>query len=176
MRAVLLFSFLFGMFALLVSFWWALPVVVLLLLVFFLNKRGGKVSSSSLGASASERAAAVMAGDSSSSSTRASSSSALLAGVRVLELANTVAAPLACEVLAQWGAQVVKVEPHEGDMWRKFLKIMMPKDVRESVCFPPANFNKNSVIIDYSTAAGVQKIKELLKDCDVLVTNIRFDE
>jgi hypothetical protein len=39
-------------------------------------------------------------------------------------------------------------------MWRKFLSIVMPSHLRDSVCFSPANVNKNSIIIDYSKAEG----------------------
>ncbi len=60
-------------------------------------------------------------------------------------------------------------------MFRHFLSQMQPSSRRHSVCFDPINTNKNGIVLDYSKAAGIAHIKTLLKDCDVLVTNVRLD-
>jgi CoA:oxalate CoA-transferase len=82
---------------------------------------------------------------------------------------------MCCRILAEMGAEVIKVEPPEGDMWRKFMSEIQPGSYRDSACFSPANINKNSVVIDYRKAEGMKEIHKLLKECDILITNVRLD-
>ncbi|HZN28481.1 MAG TPA: CoA transferase, partial [Xanthobacteraceae bacterium] len=67
-----------------------------------------------------------------------------LAGIRVIELANFIAGPLAGTLLADMGADVVKVEPPQGDMGRATPPIRND----ESVSFVALNRNKRSLVLD----------------------------
>src|SRR5215831_9419446 len=67
-----------------------------------------------------------------------------LAGIRVIELANFIAGPLAGTLLADMGADVVKIEPPQGDMGRA----MPPLSNDESVSFVALNRNKRSLVLD----------------------------
>ena len=99
----------------------------------------------------------------------------VMSGIRVLEIADTVAGPMVGRVFADLGAEVFKVEPPKGDMWRNFIKTIQPASRRHSVVFDPVNTGKASIVIDYSTTEGIALIKQLLRDCDILVTNVRLD-
>lgn len=59
-------------------------------------------------------------------------------------------------------------------MWRDFVMLAQDSTRPHSACFDPANVGKASVVIDYSTAEGVTQLKRLLRDCDVLITNVRL--
>ena len=93
-----------------------------------------------------------------------------LAGVRVLELGNYIAAPTAGRLLADFGADVIKVErPHTGDElrnWRLF-------DGDTSMLYRTINRNKRSIVLDLKTDEGRQLVKELVPKCDVLIENFR---
>lgn len=97
-----------------------------------------------------------------------------LSGLRVLELANTMAAPNATKILAELGAEVIKVEPpNGGDNFRAFLNVIQPGR-EQSVVFDWVNAGKNSVALDYTTAEGLSSLKTLLRNADILVTNVRL--
>ena len=72
-----------------------------------------------------------------------------LAGIRVIELANFIAGPLAGTLLADMGADVIKIEPPQGDMGRA----MPPLTDGESVSFVALNRNKRSLVLDLKRAA-----------------------
>jgi crotonobetainyl-CoA:carnitine CoA-transferase CaiB-like acyl-CoA transferase len=96
----------------------------------------------------------------------------ILYGVRVLDLGTVVAAPGACRVLAELGAEVIKVEPLEGDSSRAtFLVFEQPR--AHGTLFEQANLNKDSVALDLRSADGAAQLRKLLASCDVLVTNMR---
>lgn len=93
-----------------------------------------------------------------------------LAGVRVLELGNFIAAPTATRLLADFGAEVIKVErPRKGDElrnWRLFAG-------ETSMLYRTVNRNKMSVELDLRSPAGLAAAKRLISTCDVLVENFR---
>ncbi|WP_110239261.1 CaiB/BaiF CoA transferase family protein [Nocardioides gilvus] len=97
-------------------------------------------------------------------------SSLPLAGVRVLELGNFIAAPTAARLLADFGAEVIKVErPRTGDElrnWRLFAG-------DTSMLYRTINRNKRSVELDLRTESGLRAAKALLAKCDVLIENFR---
>jgi crotonobetainyl-CoA:carnitine CoA-transferase CaiB-like acyl-CoA transferase len=97
-----------------------------------------------------------------------------LDGVRVVELGVWVAGPAAGGILADWGADVVKIEPPEGDPARMF-GTMLGGDVAFNPPFEMDNRSKRSIVIDVTKAAGIELAHELLADADVFVTNIRLD-
>ena len=99
-----------------------------------------------------------------------------LEGVRVVELGVWVAGPAAGGILADWGADVVKIEPPAGDPARTFGRMLgiAPTDRHHvSPPFQMDNRNKRSVVLDLTTPAGRDSARALLEDADVFVTNIR---
>jgi crotonobetainyl-CoA:carnitine CoA-transferase CaiB-like acyl-CoA transferase len=95
-----------------------------------------------------------------------------LDGVKVVELGVWVAGPAAAGILCDWGADVVKVEPPEGDPARGFTK-MLGGDLNSNPPFELDNRGKRSVVLDLATAEGRDAMLALLDDADVFVTNIR---
>ncbi len=102
-----------------------------------------------------------------------------LDGIKVLDLSRVLAGPWSTQILADFGADVFKVElPGKGDDTRQwgppFLK--MPDgsdDPQESAYYLCANRNKRSAAIDMSTPAGAALIKRLAEEADILVENFR---
>jgi crotonobetainyl-CoA:carnitine CoA-transferase CaiB-like acyl-CoA transferase len=94
-----------------------------------------------------------------------------LAGLRVIDFTHFLAGPVATMILADGGAEVVKIEdPARGDAFRHFL----PPDERlggEGVPFLWCNRNKKSVALDLKTDAGRDIALALVKDADVVVEN-----
>ncbi len=93
-------------------------------------------------------------------------------GVRVVELGVWVAGPAAGGILADWGADVVKIEPPAGDPARSF-QSMFGSDMGNNPVFELDNRSKRSVVIDLQTEAGRMLALELVDGADVFVTNIR---
>ena len=99
-----------------------------------------------------------------------------LEGVRVVELGVWVAGPAAGGILADWGADVVKIEPPGGDPARMFGRMLGigPQDRHHvSPPFEMDNRGKRSVVLDLTTEDGQARVRELLGDADVFLTNIR---
>ncbi|MEX3599311.1 CaiB/BaiF CoA transferase family protein [Kocuria carniphila] len=93
-----------------------------------------------------------------------------LAGVRVLELGNYIAAPTAGRLLADFGAEVIKVErPETGDELRNW---RLYKGTT-SMLFRTINRNKKSIVLDLRSEAGRDAVKALVKESDVLLENFR---
>ena len=97
-----------------------------------------------------------------------------LAGVRVVELGVWVAGPAAGGVLADWGAEVIKVEPPSGDPQRKIFGALGQKDQPAVPPFEIDNRGKKSVVIDLQREAGRSQMYALLETADVFVTNVRL--
>lgn len=102
----------------------------------------------------------------------------LLDGVRVLDLSRILAGPWATQVLADFGADVIKVErPGVGDDTRTwgppYLQDAEGRDTSESAYYLCANRGKRSVAIDFTTAEGQALLRELVMQCDVLVENYK---
>ncbi|MFI0820083.1 CaiB/BaiF CoA transferase family protein [Streptomyces sp. NPDC021098] len=93
-----------------------------------------------------------------------------LHGVRVLELGNYIAGPTAGRLLADFGAEVIKIErPHTGDELRNWR--LYAGDV--SMFFRTINRNKKSVVLDLKTDRGRTTVLELVRRCDVVIENFR---
>src|SRR5262250_1067192 len=95
--------------------------------------------------------------------------SRILEGIRVIDAANFIAGPVSTTIMADFGADVIKVEPPTGDVYR----------VR-GAGYPPSPYNypwivdnrtKRSVAIDLRTEDGQKLLHRLVCDVDVFVTN-----
>ena len=94
-----------------------------------------------------------------------------LAGVRVLDLSRVFAGPLCGMVLADFGAEVIKVEhPGRGDDTRDW---GMRIGKTETTYYNSMNRNKRSITVDLQTPEGVKIIHDLLPQCDVVVQNFK---
>src|SRR5215216_1345464 len=92
-----------------------------------------------------------------------------LAGIRVIELANFIAGPLAGTLLADMGANVVKIEPPQGDMGRA----MPPLSDGESVSFVALNRNKRSLVLDLKREESRAIVLKLAATSDVFLEAYR---
>lgn len=94
-----------------------------------------------------------------------------LAGIRVLELGNFIAAPTAGRLLADFGAEVIKVErPGTGDELRKW---RLHEGSDTSMLFHTINRNKRSIALDLRTEEGRDTVRLLAAECDVVLENFR---
>jgi len=94
-------------------------------------------------------------------------------GVRVIEMGVWVAGPAAGGILADWGADVVKIEPPGiGDPSRLFAS-MLGSDLPFNPPFEMDNRSKRSVVLDLATEEGRELGLELIDSADVFVTNVR---
>ena len=104
-----------------------------------------------------------------------------LSHINVLDLSRVLAAPWAAQNLADLGAEVIKVErPLKGDDSRAyappFLRDEHGKETRESAYFCAANRGKKSITINISKPEGQQLVRELAKQCDVLIENYKVGD
>ncbi len=104
--------------------------------------------------------------------------SGALSHIRVLDLSRVLAGPWAGQILGDLGAEVIKVErPGTGDDTRHwgppYVKDADGQDSREAAYFQSANRNKQSVTLDFTQAEGQRLVRELVKNCDVLLENFK---
>ncbi|MCS0504526.1 CaiB/BaiF CoA transferase family protein [Ancylobacter mangrovi] len=93
-----------------------------------------------------------------------------LAGIRVIELGNLIAAPFAARLMAEFGAEVIKVEaPGEGDPIRKWRKLHKGT----SLWWYLQSRNKKSIAINLRAPEGQEIVRRLVRDADVLIENFR---
>jgi crotonobetainyl-CoA:carnitine CoA-transferase CaiB-like acyl-CoA transferase len=88
-----------------------------------------------------------------------------LAGIRVLEFGHTILGPCCGMVLADFGAEVIKIEPPEGERTRRLKGF-------GTGYFSYFNRNKKSVTLDYKTPAGLAAARALIAGADVLIENM----
>jgi len=93
-----------------------------------------------------------------------------LEGVRVVEIAQNLAGPMAAEILAHMGADVVKVERPEGDDARRWGP---PFHEGTSPGYLAVNANKRSISVDLKDRAAVERLLPLIAEADVLVQNLK---
>lgn len=101
-----------------------------------------------------------------------------LSHIRVLDLSRVLAGPWAGQILADLGAEVIKVErPDTGDDTRHwgppYIKDADGNDSREAAYFQCANRNKQSLTLDFTQPEGQRLVRELAAQCDVVLENFK---
>jgi crotonobetainyl-CoA:carnitine CoA-transferase CaiB-like acyl-CoA transferase len=94
-----------------------------------------------------------------------------LTGIKVVELARILAGPWAGQVLADLGAEVVKVESPEGDDTRRWGPPFVGDD---AAYFHAANRGKRSVVADFATHEGRARVLDLVREADVVIENFKL--
>ena len=97
-------------------------------------------------------------------------SSGPLAGIRVIEVGHMLAGPYCGLLLADMGAEVIKIEPPEGDIARKVSPHFIGK---HNAYFASLNRNKKSVVIDLASPAGRAGLEGIASSAHALITNLR---
>ncbi|WGT27476.1 CaiB/BaiF CoA transferase family protein [Pseudomonas marginalis] len=93
-----------------------------------------------------------------------------LSGIKVIEIGTLIAAPFAARLMAEFGAEVIKIEAlGQGDPLRKWRKL----HEGTSLWWYLQSRNKKSLALDLKSAEGLGLIKQLLGDADVLIENLR---
>lgn len=102
-----------------------------------------------------------------------------LAGIRVLELARVLAGPFAGQILADLGADVIKVESPEGDGTRQWGPPWIERSAddgrveREAAYYHSCNRGKRSIVADFGKAEDLARVKALAAEADVLIENFK---
>src|SRR5437868_14304379 len=92
-----------------------------------------------------------------------------LSGVRVVEFCSTASGPFSAMLIADMGADVIKVEPPSGDGLRQW----PPLNEGYSENFASLNRNKRSIALDLKAPADVALARELILDADIVIENNR---
>src|SRR5216684_4398629 len=95
----------------------------------------------------------------------------IFSGLKVVDLASFIAGPGAATILSDFGADVVKVEPPEGELWRIGQKIPPQPHSEEPYPFQLANRNKRGVALNLKAANAQQVLERLAKWADVFIVN-----
>lgn len=97
-----------------------------------------------------------------------------LAGIKIVELSTMVAASSAGRMLADWGAEIIKVETSSGDMFRRFpTTFFVPCTDDENPLFDNLNAGKRGIVLDLKTPEGQEIMHKMLASADVFLTNTR---
>jgi crotonobetainyl-CoA:carnitine CoA-transferase CaiB-like acyl-CoA transferase len=97
-----------------------------------------------------------------------------LAGLRVVELARILAGPWCGQVLADLGADVIKVESPDGDDTRRWGPPWIDHDgERAAAYFHGCNRGKRSVVVDFTTAEGQAQVRDLTAGADIVIENFK---
>jgi crotonobetainyl-CoA:carnitine CoA-transferase CaiB-like acyl-CoA transferase len=91
-----------------------------------------------------------------------------LEGIRVIDLTTVISGPVCTMILADQGADVIKIEPPGGDIARR-----TAGDAEFSAMFVSANRGKRSIVLDLKQPAALEALHRLIADADVLVQNFR---
>jgi len=92
-----------------------------------------------------------------------------LEGLKVIELGQLIAGPFAGKFFAEFGAEVIKIEPPQGDPLRKWRKLHRGT----SLWWYVQNRNKKSVTVDLRTPEGQEVVRRIARDADVVIENFR---
>ena len=96
-----------------------------------------------------------------------------LEGIKVVELSGFVAAPSCAKILADMGADVIKIETMNGDPWRVVGKGCTRRGDEENPIYDVYNAGKKSICLNIKAPGGMDCLLRLLSQADVFVTNMR---
>jgi crotonobetainyl-CoA:carnitine CoA-transferase CaiB-like acyl-CoA transferase len=100
----------------------------------------------------------------------------IMDGVRVIDLTTYAAGPVCTRILADWGGDVVKIEPLQGETYRWFgLMMGTPVGEDEDPMFEIDNANKRGLALDLKAPEGQAIMHRLLEKADIFVSNYRYD-
>ena len=95
----------------------------------------------------------------------------IFSGLKVVDLASFVAGPGAAVILSDFGADVIKVEPPSGDMWRIVYKVPPQPRANDNYLWHLDNRNKRGMTLDLKSANAAEVLERLVKWADVLIVN-----
>jgi crotonobetainyl-CoA:carnitine CoA-transferase CaiB-like acyl-CoA transferase len=95
----------------------------------------------------------------------------VFSGLKVVDLASFIAGPGAAVILSDFGADVIKVEPPAGDLWRMGHNIPPQPHSKDAYPWHLANRNKRGIILDLKSPSAPQVLERLVKWADVLIVN-----
>src|SRR5438477_634638 len=95
----------------------------------------------------------------------------IFSGLKVVDLASFIAGPSAAVILSDFGADVIKVEPPSGDMWRIGHKIPPQPQATDAYPWHLANRNKRGITLDLKSPSAQPILEKLVKWADVLIVN-----
>ena len=95
----------------------------------------------------------------------------IFSGLKVVDFASFIAGPSAAVILSDFGADVIKVEPPNGDMWRIGHKIPPQPQASDAYPWHLANRNKRGMTLDLKSTSAQQVLERLVKWADVLIVN-----
>ncbi|MES2980046.1 MAG: CoA transferase [Pseudomonadota bacterium] len=93
-----------------------------------------------------------------------------LAGLRIVDFTLFLSGPFATQILGDLGAEVIKIEPPDGDMSRTIPPSFVDGS---STYFGSTNRNKKSVVLDMRTESGLKTARQLIDECDAVIENFR---
>ena len=95
----------------------------------------------------------------------------IFSGLKVADLASFIAGPSAAVIMSDFGADVIKVEPPNGDPWRMGHKIPPQPQATDPYQWHLANRNKRSITLDLKSPSALQVLEKLVQWADVLIVN-----
>jgi formyl-CoA transferase len=95
----------------------------------------------------------------------------IFSGLKVVDFASFIAGPSAAVILSDFGADVIKVEPPSGDLWRHGHEIPPQPQAKDAYPFQLANRNKRSITLDLKSPGAQSVLERLVKWADVFIVN-----
>ena len=95
----------------------------------------------------------------------------IFSGLKVVDLASFIAGPSAAVILSDFGADVIKVEPPAGDLWRHGHQIPPQPQSKDAYPWHLANRNKRGITLDLKNPSSRQVLEKLVRWADVLIVN-----
>src|SRR3982075_2506794 len=95
----------------------------------------------------------------------------VFSGLKVVDLASFIAGPSAAVILSDFGADVIKVEPPNGDLWRHGHQIPSQPLAKDAYAWHLANRNKRGITLDLKSPSAQKVLERLVKWADVLIVN-----
>src|SRR5947209_16766701 len=95
----------------------------------------------------------------------------IFSGLKVVDFASFIAGPSAAVILSDFGADVIKVEPPSGDLWRHGHEIPPQPQAKDAYPFQLANRNKRGITLDLKAPSAQSVLERLVRWADVLIVN-----